>query len=457
MARWLSSGDRSTKCDVSTTARLHAEADAAAQSGAFQKALALAAEILRHAPQDHRARQKAGLCLAALGMPDDGAATLLLVARGLIRRGFPLAAIGACRDALGLAPDHPSVRPVLEGIHAAIAGREGPSAAPRVPPPIEAVEVLDAGPLRLDPDAPDLVEQARALSLADPDAASGLDAAEPHPVPFFSDLSLEAFLKLLPRTAHRKLPAQATLMRQGDLGRSLVLIVSGEVEVSRRDEAGQPQVLARLGSGHLLGEMSLLTQKPRKATVRTLRPTELLEIDRSSVEQVAAEQPSIVEDLVRFARRRMIANLIATSPVFRPLGSEQRVEVIRAFERRIAKAGEVVIAEGTPPTGLFLVLEGEVEVSTRDASGERMVLAYLREGEVVGEIALLEDGLTTASVTASERSVLLHLPKERFEALVRAHPELAAYLDRLSTDRLIEAEEATSEAPAVDADELVLL
>lgn len=439
-----------------TTAQLHAEADRAAQNGAFTQALALAGEVLRSVPHDHRARIKVGLCLAALGRAMDGASALLIVARGLGRRGFALAAIGACRDALQIAPQHPGIRKLLESLHDDFGGIEGPCVS-RVPPPIAPAEIREGDAGRLHAEAPDLIERARALAMSDPDAGIGSAAAEPQPVPFFSDLSKAVFLDIVERMVFQKLATGATVVQQGDPGGSLFILVSGEVEVSKRDGSEASQVLARLGSGHLFGEMSLLTRKPRTASVRTIRPTELFEIGREAIETVATRHPSLVEDLVRFARRRMLANLMATSPVFRTLASDHRLEVVQAFETRMVKPGETLIAEGEPPVGLFLVLEGELEVTTFDASGDQMVLAYLREGEVVGEISLIEKGPTTATVAATERSVVLHLPKSKFDGMVSNHPELEAYLKKLSADRMVETEEASSTTLAIDADELVLI
>lgn len=435
-----------------TTAHLHAEADAAAQRGDFRSALANSAEILATLPSDHRARLKVGLCLAALGRGDDAASALLVVARGLARSGFPLAAIGACRDALATAGGrHPAVVRTLEQIHESIHERHGD--AVRVPPPIVPVELDPSGPRGFVATSPDLVERARSLALSDP-APGGRFESEP--APFFSDLRREVFLDLVPRMRFHKVGADQGVFAQGDPGRSLFIVVSGEVEVSRAELDAPPFVLARLGAGQLFGELSLLTQKPRAATVRTLRPTELFEIDRSAIERVAAEHPRVLDDLIRFARRRLLENLLITSPVFRPLGEEARVEVVKRFETRVVKGGDVLIEEGTDPIGLFLVLEGELEVTKKDAEGDTLVLAYLREGEVAGEVSLVEDGPTSATVRATDRAVLLHLPRDRFRSLVADFPELSTYLDQLVLDR-VEENERVAEDQAELADGLVLM
>lgn len=432
-----------------TTAHLHAEADEAAAAGHFERALRLVTRVLAAAPDDHRARVKAALCLAALGDRRAGADALFEVARALVARGFSLAAIAAAKDGLRLFPDHPEADSTLRSLYARLAPpAEG--ARTRVPPPIAPVPVEEAA----DEGLMDARPAAKALLKTLP--RPGEAPEELAPTPFFAEIDEAAFVALVPRLGSKKLDAGATFIEQGQPGTSLFVVVSGEVEVSRRTDDAPAVAMARLGAGHLVGELSLLTRKPRTASVWTVRPTELLEVDRAAIEAVAAEHPSFLDDLLRFARRRLLANLFATSPLFRALEAPARRGLLERFETRTAKAGEVLIAEGQPTAGLFLVFEGEVEVTATDASGDRVVLAYLREGQVVGEIALLEGGLTTATVTATERAVLLHLPRARFEEAAKAHPELDAYLKRLAAERLAETEDVTH-ADAERADELVLI
>ena len=67
-----------------------------------------------------------------------------------------------------------------------------------------------------------------------------------------------------------------TIFREGDLGDSLYIILDGEVEITR-DAPGQSDVpLARLGRGECFGEMGLVRQMPRSATVRTVTRVNIL-------------------------------------------------------------------------------------------------------------------------------------------------------------------------------------
>jgi CRP-like cAMP-binding protein len=438
-----------------STATLHERADAAAQTGDFAAALRNSAEALRAAPLDHQARLKTALCLAALGLNDVAVGALRAVAELLFARGFVLSAIGACRDAFTFQPGAPQIRELLGQIHQSIHGLEGRGRA-RVPPPIAPTQVDDEqeGSLLSLKDK-ELIDRASELALALPELEKR--ELEPTVVPLFSDMSREVFVSLVEKLGYLKVPADHHVVREGDEGKSLFILLQGEVLVSK-GEGAERRELARLGAGTLFGELALITSKPRSASVVTTGVSELFEIERKNVDEVAAKHPSITEDLVKFARRRLLMNLMATSKIFAPFDDSQRLQILKAFQSKIVPKGTVLIQDGKEPDALYLVLEGEVEVSKIDEAGDKVVLSYLREGEVFGEIGLLEQRLTTATVTAAEQSVLLYLDENRFTDFVRSHPQIEQYLSGLSAWRIEETSQAMSaDGVILDADDLIIL
>ena len=66
------------------------------------------------------------------------------------------------------------------------------------------------------------------------------------------------------------------IIAQGEVGQALYVVVSGSVEVRRERPGGTPVVLDTLGAGHFVGEMALLDDAPRSATVIAREPTECL-------------------------------------------------------------------------------------------------------------------------------------------------------------------------------------
>ena len=93
-----------------------------------------------------------------------------------------------------------------------------------------------------------------------------------------------------------------------------------------------------------------------------------------------------------------------------------------------------------------------------DPGGDKVVLAYLREGEVFGEIGLIEKRLTVATVTAAEKSVVLYLDRAKFTEFTKNHPKILEFLSTLSGARLEETEQAMSgDGVILEADDLIIL
>ncbi len=76
----------------------------------------------------------------------------------------------------------------------------------------------------------------------------------------------------------RRFSAGQVIFEEGELGDSLFVIGSGEVEIVRRDAAGEPKVIAVLAAPQFFGEMSLIDKEYRSATVRARSEAELLHL-----------------------------------------------------------------------------------------------------------------------------------------------------------------------------------
>ncbi len=97
--------------------------------------------------------------------------------------------------------------------------------------------------------------------------------------------------EILEHTTVREFPPGATVVREGDAGDCLYVIKSGEVEVATLDGKGEKLVLARLKEGDYFGEISLLTGRPRTATVEVVRPAELVELSHRDFHRFLAGRP----------------------------------------------------------------------------------------------------------------------------------------------------------------------
>jgi len=113
-------------------------------------------------------------------------------------------------------------------------------------------------------------------------------------------------------------PAGHTLFREGETANVLFVIGEGRVEVTQTSEDGHGiRRLGEAGRGDLIGEVSLLQNAPRNATVTTLTDCILLEMDKKDLETVLGHNPAVAVGLVNIAneRQRMI-DVIAMEALF---------------------------------------------------------------------------------------------------------------------------------------------
>jgi len=245
-------------------------------------------------------------------------------------------------------------------------------------------------------------------------------------------------------------------VREGEPGASFFFVAGGSLRVYATDGLGRQTELAQLGEGAVFGEMALLGAQPRSASVATVTEVDLFEVGRQSLASVADELGAVAEALHGFTRERLLGNLMATSPLFRPFTRMQQRDLLRRFTSHDVAPGTVVIHEGEEGRGLFVVLSGELDVSRRAQDGAVVPLGTLRTGDVFGEMALVRNARTTATVVAQRQATVLFLAREYVARIVAGVPEIKSYLEALAEDREIDNQLALGEDEAA-ADERVLI
>lgn len=237
------------------------------------------------------------------------------------------------------------------------------------------------------------------------------------------------------------------------------MLAAGEVRVTKKRGDAETLELAKLHEGAIFGEMALVSAEPRSATVTASRDSDLLEFDREALGALSREVAPLAAALDKFTRERLLNNLLATSPLFQPLDRKQRLDLVRRFAAHEVAPGTVVIREGEPGRGLFILLAGEVDVSKVDGDS-KVLLASLKPGDAFGEISLLDDSPATATVTAARVSTVLFLEKSIFTRLVQAFPTIREYVSQLGEDRLMDTRlllEAGVDEVELGDDDLVLV
>jgi cAMP-dependent protein kinase regulator len=296
-------------------------------------------------------------------------------------------------------------------------------------------------------------------------------------LPLFSALPREALLDLLLAFKVITVPAGERVIQKGEHGTTAYVVARGELEVSKEVSEGKPPVvLARLGAGSFFGEMALLSDMPRAASVIAVRPSILLVAERDALDAVSRRHPEVGVELAAHCRRRLVANLGRMSPALSSLPSPDRALLVDRFVTRCFRKGERFVARGQEVEGLFLIGSGAVAI-VADEADERVVLATLGAGDTLGEVELVLRRKANTDAVAVEPTAALFLSRERFSELVDDHPDLVhgLYLTAVRRDRetsqallaaasasndyeldeMLEATEAAPPLPAAVSPELV--
>ncbi len=122
----------------------------------------------------------------------------------------------------------------------------------------------------------------------------------------FQSLPLDGLTRLAEQGRPRRFPVGSQLLRQGEHGDSLFIIVQGRVRVERsHPHLLRPVLLAELGPGEVVGEIGVLDGEPRTATVTALKETDTIELGTPALTQTIVDHPEVGAALLRVLSRRL--------------------------------------------------------------------------------------------------------------------------------------------------------
>jgi voltage-gated potassium channel len=125
-------------------------------------------------------------------------------------------------------------------------------------------------------------------------------------------------------------------------------------------------------------------------------------------------------------------NMVASVPLFSHLEAQRIAEIVALLKPRVAVPGEVIVQKGAPGNCMYFISSGQVQVNLADRP------VFLQAGDFFGEIALIEHGSRTASVTTVTSCQLLMLDELDFVELMESDEVLAADIKRIAEERRAE-------------------
>ncbi|TKX20896.1 cAMP-dependent protein kinase regulatory subunit [Elsinoe australis] len=231
----------------------------------------------------------------------------------------------------------------------------------------------------------------------------------------FTHLDDEQSAQVLGALQERKIPAKdVSVITQGDVGDYFYVVESGIFDIyvspTGKREPGPDGLGKKVGSspaGSSFGELALMYNAPRAASVVSTGPSVLWQLDRITFRRILMDSA--------FQRRRMYESFLDSVPLLSTLTPYERSKIADALETKKYPANTTIIKEGDVGAHFYILESGSAAVFKR---GQDDKLKDYKSGDYFGELALLNDKPRAASVISETEVKVAMLGKDGFQRLL---------------------------------------
>ncbi|KAI3660200.1 hypothetical protein MP638_004474 [Amoeboaphelidium occidentale] len=196
------------------------------------------------------------------------------------------------------------------------------------------------------------------------------------------------------------------IIKQGDEGDNFYVVDSGLFQVSINDKK-----VVEIGPGGSFGELALMYNTKRAATITALSDGVLWAVDRVTFRRVVTNSS--------FRKRKMYECFLKSVPILSALEPNEISKIADALEPVEFDEGDVIIEQGQPGDSFYIMVEGDAIVTKKDSEdGDAVEVMKLGSGNYFGELALLTDKPRAATVTATSPSKCVCLDTKAFIRLL---------------------------------------
>uniref|UniRef100_A0A0A9YG54 cAMP-dependent protein kinase type II regulatory subunit n=1 Tax=Lygus hesperus TaxID=30085 RepID=A0A0A9YG54_LYGHE len=199
------------------------------------------------------------------------------------------------------------------------------------------------------------------------------------------------------------------IIKQGDDGDYFYVIDSGVFEVFVKKDDGTDLLIRTYNNGGSFGELALMYNQPRSATVKAKTNGIVFSLDRNAFQKIVVKSAH--------ERRKLHEELLSKVSLFQGSNDVERQNIADVLSTMVYSNGERIIKEGDDADGMYFVVTGSVRVTRTDGSDEN-VIKIINQGEYFGELALLNKKPRAANCFAIGTTKLAFLSAEAFERLM---------------------------------------
>jgi predicted acylesterase/phospholipase RssA/CRP-like cAMP-binding protein len=247
------------------------------------------------------------------------------------------------------------------------------------------------------------------------------------------------------------------VMRAGDRCEEILVVLSGRLGLVFDRGWGEERVLEEIGPGDMAGDVELLNGERCIVDVKALDDCTLLPVARPEFERILLAHPQNWEAISHQARSRScrllitrhlcelfgIGDMTFTDPSIRARAEQEWLafendilaRLVEESEWVTLQRGEFLFRRGDRPDGAYMLVSGSLRVSVNDGEGGEKPIARIRQGEILGEMALITEDDRSASISALRDCELFRLPAELFALVSEQYPRNVLNVYRTITRR----------------------
>ncbi|XP_047992943.1 cGMP-dependent protein kinase, isozyme 2 forms cD4/T1/T3A/T3B isoform X2 [Leguminivora glycinivorella] len=207
--------------------------------------------------------------------------------------------------------------------------------------------------------------------------------------------------------------AGSLIIKEGDVGSIVYVMEEGRVEVSRENK-----YLSTMAPGKVFGELAILYNCKRTATIKAATDCRLWAIERQCFQTIMMRTGLI--------RQAEYTDFLKSVPIFKNFPEDTLIKISDVLEETHYQNGDYIVRQGARGDTFFIISKGQVKVTQKLPNNDEKFIRSLTKGDFFGEKALQGDDLRTANIIADapEGTTCLVIDRETFNQLISTLDEI---------------------------------
>lgn len=251
-----------------------------------------------------------------------------------------------------------------------------------------------------------------------------------------SQLTQDQLVEVARRVKPQVFAPDTNIVREGEIGDKFYILLEGKADIYLTEPGGSQVLVNQLKRGQYFGEMALLGNGIRTATVKSSveEPVTAVALDNEAFNRLIADSNKLRDELTGIIEKRNIFNQLQAISSFdqKTLGT-----ILKDMKPIEFQAGHEIVKQGDVGNTFYLLLDGKVDILLKDEHGEEVLVNQLSKGAYFGEMAVMGNKRRQASVRVSNGATakVIELTAQEFEDLTSSSDQFKEHVKDLSTVR----------------------